>query len=52
MMFEVVDGRGSVLAQLHGERDGAMSFFGNVGGKSGKIADEPWNCTTQSFGGF
>lgn len=52
LMFETVDGKGAVRAQLHGERDGKLTLFGNVGGKSGKITDEPWNCATLSFGPF
>lgn len=51
-MFEVLDGKSHVLAQLHGERDGKMTLFGNVGGKSGKITDAPWSCETLSFGPF
>jgi hypothetical protein len=51
-LFEVTEGDGHVLAQLHGERDGALTLFGNIGGKSGKITDEPWGCATASFGPF
>lgn len=53
LMFEVLDANGTVLAQLSGEREGKMTFFGNVGGRTGKITDTPWSaCETLSFGGL
>jgi hypothetical protein len=52
-MFEAVETEGSILAALHGEKDGEIVKFGHVIGRSGKITEEPWHdCVSRSFGPF